>query len=148
MNASLKYLIRDYFDLPLRTALMPALLARGLGQADLVLALLRLRDQHAGPLGAACESHIATLIGHPIVRCPSCLQSYRTGPTRVVRSKDDRRITYVASANPRQPGTCAHLRWCEYKIGRTLGQLHVRGVTKRDVRCAVARGWVRVEELA
>lgn len=142
---ALKYLVRDYFELPKTIALMPAMLARRLGQADLVLCLLRLRDQHWG-MRHAFEAHITALIGHPICVGPACLQSYRTGPTRVVRSQDDRRITYVSPENPRQPNTEAHMRWCEYRVGRTLGQLYVRGVSKRDVRRAVARGWIKVEE--
>jgi hypothetical protein len=112
----------------------------------LVLCLLRLRDRHRGPIARATEPHIAALVGHPILVGPACLQSYRTGITRVVRSKDDRRITYVHPDNPRQPSTEAHLRWCEYRVGRTVGQLLVRGVTKRDVRRAVAKGWVRLED--
>lgn len=142
-----KYLIRDYFQLPRSTALMPALLDRGLGQADLVLCLLRLRDRHAA-LRPTLEEHVAQLVGHPICVGPACLRSYRVGPTRVVRSRDDRRITYVAPENPRQPNTDAHLRWCEYRVGRTIGQLLVRGVARRDVRRAIERGWVKVEEMA
>ena len=142
----IKYLVRDYFCLPRSIALMPAMLERGLGQADLVLCLLRLRDAHA-TLRRSLEDHIAQLIGHPICVGPACLRSYRTGPTRVVRSQDDRRITWVVPDNPRQHGTEAHLRWCEYRIGRTLGQLYVRGVTKRDVRRALRRGWIKLEEV-
>lgn len=144
---TLKYLVRDYFSLPRTTALMPAMLAGGLGQADLVLCLLRLRDAHAA-LRTTIEDLIADLVGHPIEYGPACLQCYRSGPTRVVRSRDDRRIVYVVPSNPRQPSTEAHLRWCEFRVGRTLGQLYVRGVSKRDVRRAVARGWIRVEEVA
>lgn len=143
----LKYLLRDYFDLPRTAALMPAMLARGLGQADLVLALLRLRDHHDG-VRKMCEAHIAVLIGHPICIGPACLQSYRTGTTRVVKSRDDRRIVFTVPDNPRQPNTGAHLRWCEYRVGRTVGQLLVRGVTKRDVRKAIAKGWIKLEEVA
>lgn len=146
-SKALKYLIRDYFALPTAIALMPALLAKGYGQADLVLCLLRLRDAHSA-LRRALEAHIAALVGHAIVSCPSCLLAYRSGPTKVVRSRDDRRITYVYADNPRQPGTEAHMRWCEYRVGRTLGQLYVRGVSKRDVRRAITNGWVKVEEAA
>lgn len=146
-NPSLKYLIRDYFALPLTQALMPALLSARLGQADLVLCLLRLRDRHRA-VAVAAELHIAALVGHAITSCPSCLLAYRTGPPRVVRSRDERRIISVAPDNPRQPGTEAHMRWCEYRVGRTLGQLYVRGVSKRDVRRAITNGWVKVEEIA
>lgn len=144
-HRDLKYLVRDYFSLPKSQALMPALLAKRLGQADLVLCLLRLRDQHWG-MRTQFESHITSLVGHPIHYGPTCLQSYRTGPTRIVRSKDERRITFVSTTNPRQPGTEAHLRWCEYRVGRTVGQLLVRGVTKRDIRKAIESGWIKVEQ--
>lgn len=143
----IKYLIRDYFALPTATALMPAMLAARLGQADLVLCLLRLRDAHRA-VAKPLELHIAALVGHPITSCPACLLAYRTGPTKVVRSRDQRRILHVVSDNPRQPGTDAHLRWCEYRVGRTLGQLYVRGVSKRDVRRAIINDWIRVEEVA
>lgn len=145
-NRSLKYLVRDYFGLPVSTALMPALLARGLGQADLVLCLLRIRDAHRG-LRITVEEHITALIGQAIRACPPCLLHYNT-PSKLTRSLDDRRLVHVAPVNPRQEGTDAHMRWCEYRVGRTLGQLYVRGVTKRDVRRAVRNGWIRVEEMA
>jgi len=148
-NPDLKYLIRDYFDLPRWQSLLPAMLARGLGQADLVLCLLRLRDRHRAAR-CACELHIAALVGRPIVLGPPCLRLWRAGPVPVHAEGRDarRRITYVVDANPRQTGTEAHLRWREYRIGRTVAQLLVRGVTKRDLRKAVRRGWVKVEEVA
>jgi hypothetical protein len=146
-NHDLKYLIRDYFDLPKHTALMPALLDAGLCQADLVLCLLHLRDQHH-TMREAIEDSITALVGHPILVGESCLLRYRiTSPRPIAtRSKDDRRITYVAPTNPRQPGTDAFMRWCEYRVGRTVSQLQTRGVTKRDIRRAARNGWIKVEE--
>jgi hypothetical protein len=143
------YLLRDYFDLPRSTSLMPALLARGLGQADLVLALLRLRDQ-ATPYSRLFRVYVELLVGHPITVGPACLLHYKTNtstPT-IIRAKDDRRLTYVAPANPRQPRTEAHMRWSLFQVGRSISQLRVRGVTKRDIRRAARRGWIRIEELA
>jgi hypothetical protein len=142
------YLLRDYFDLPRSTSLMPALLSRGLGQADLVLALLRLRDQRT-PYARIFSAYVELLVGHPIVHGPSCLlKTMDSGRSKITRSADDRRIVYVCPTNPRQPGTDAHLRWCQYQVGRTLGQLYVRGVRKRDVRRALRKSWIRVEEPA
>lgn len=141
------YLLRDYFNLRRGTALMSALLTCGLGQADLVLALLRLRDQattHRRVLG----SYIELLVGHPILVGPACLLNYRLPTTRIVRSKDERRITFVLGENPRAPATEAYLRWCEYRVGRTVGQLLVRGITKRDIRKSQRRGWIKIEENA
>jgi hypothetical protein len=143
------FLLRDYFDLPRHTTLMSCLLHKQLGQADLVLALLRLRDRRPRNhrvLGA----YIELLVGHPITVAPTCLLRYATNTShpRVVRSRDERKITFVLGTNPRAPATAAHLRWCEFRVGRSLGQLYVRGVTKRDVRKAVRKGWIKVEEVA
>lgn len=143
------FLLRDYFDLPRNQTLMASLLSKQLGQADLVLALLRLRDQRLHDrhlLGA----YIELLVGHHITVAPSCLLRYSLASPRpkAVRSRDDRRLTYVVPENPRAPATVAHLRWCEFRVGRTLGQLHVRGVTRRDIRKALRKGWIKVEEMA
>ncbi len=145
-----KLLLRDYFDLSRSMALMPSLLTRGLGQADLVLSLLHLRDQTRTEYRRIFAAYVELLVGHPIVIGPSCLLRYQVNghQPRVTRSSDDRRLIYVAPGNPRQPGTDAHLRWCEYRVGRTVGQLRIRGVTRRDVRKAVRRGWVQLEAAA
>lgn len=147
-DLSLKYLIRDYFGLPVTTALMPAMLARGLGQADLVLCLLRIRDAHRS-LRTAIEEHITALIGRAIHACPPCLQLYNQRPVNpqdATRTADDRRVTHVTLANPRQEGTDAYMRWHEFRVGRTIGQLVTRGITKRDIRRAVRNGWIKMEE--
>jgi hypothetical protein len=146
-DRSTAYLLRDYFDLRRGTTLMASLLQRGLGQADLVLALLRLRDQHRRPR-RLLDFYVTMLVGHPIQVGPSCLRDYRSATTRTVRSRDDRRITFVIPGNPRAASTEAHDRWCEFMVGRTLGQLLVRGVTKRDIRRSLRKGWIKVEELA
>ena len=127
---------------------MASLIDRGLGQADLVLALLRLRDQRTA-YSHTLRVYVELLMGHPIVVGPCCLLRYGhdTPRPRAVRSVDDRRIVHVHSTNPRQPCTPAHLRWCEYRVGRTLGQLYVRGVTRRDVRRALRMGWIKLEEM-
>src|SRR6266404_4838263 len=116
-----KYLLRDYFQLPRTQALMPALIGANLGQADLVLSLLRLRDTCRTPYARIYSCYITLLVGHPIVVGPRCLLAYRTnGHSTVTRDPAARRITYVAPANPRQPGTPAHARWPDFKVGRTL----------------------------
>lgn len=147
------YLLRDYFGLRRGATLTAALIERGLGQADLVLALLRLRDRHVGllPLRSTLlfSAYIELLVGHPITIGPRCLLLYRSNnaPPRTVRSLDERRIVSTPPTNPRQPGTGAHARWCEYRVGRTLSQLYIRGIAKRDVRRAIANKWITVEEL-
>jgi hypothetical protein len=141
----LKELIRQYFDLPAGIALTPALYQRGLGQADLVLCLLRTDHFMA-------REFVAMLIGHPIIIGPPCLLHYRTnGASPTVRHPTglmDRRITYVAPSNPRQPRTEAYLRWQDFRAGRTPRQVMTRGSTKRDVRRALRMGWIRLEEVS
>lgn len=146
-NLNLKYLLRDYFDLPRHTALMPALLKRQLGQADLVLALLRIRDNHP-TIRQAAEAHIATLVGHAITVGPSCLLQYRSNGKPTVRLDSTPRLVYVAPTNPRQPNTDAYLRWSEYKLGRSVAQLKMRGIKAKDLRIAQRAGWIRLEEVA
>lgn len=146
-DRDLRYLIRDYFALPKHQALMPALLARSLGQADLVLCLLRLRDRHAS-LRSSAEAHIAALVGHPICVGPGCLLLYRSNGPAHVRQDRTPRVTYVTPVNPRQPNTEAYLRWPEYKIGRSVAQLKMRGIRAKDLRIARERGWIRLEEVA
>lgn len=147
-DRSIKYLVRDYFALSVRQALMPALLGRGLGQADLVLCLLRLRDRHHLRM---INVYVHLLVGRPILIGEPCLLRYATnGRPTATRSPlaEDRRVIYVQPDNPRQPSTEAHGRWREFKVGRSISQLRIRGVTKRDLRRAVRRGWVRLEEAA
>lgn len=146
-DKSLKKMVCDYFDLaPRSRSLTPLLYQRGLGQADLVLALLRINHSRA-------RHYIGLLIGHPIVIAPPCLLRYnlnsnasRPSITRPV-GNDNRRITFVQDTNPRQPGTESHLRWPWFQVGRTVAQLRVRGVKRRDIRKAADFGWIRLEEV-
>jgi hypothetical protein len=146
-DRALRYLIRDYFSLPKTTALMPALLARRLGQADLVLCLLRLRDGHP-VLRESAEGYIEALVGHPITYGLPCLLRYRSNGTPSVALDRSPRIAWVSPSNPRLPRTEAFLRWPEYRVGRTEAQLRSRGVTRRDFRRAIRRGWIKLEEKA
>ena len=144
MQPSLKAKVRAYFGLPADVALTPAMYQRGLGQADLVLALLRIEHWNA-------RFVIGLLVGKPITIGSPCLLHYRTnGLPTVVPSTDwdARRIASVIPDNPRQPGTDAYLRWHQYQAGRTIGQLRVRGVRRRDIRRALRQGWITLEERA
>lgn len=139
---SLRDMIKRYFNIPLGTALVPGMYQRGLGQADLVLALLRVTHWDA-------RHRICLLIGKQITVATPCLLYYRTNghPTQVPSTTyDDRKITFVVADNPRQNGTEAALRWPLFQVGRTVGQLRVRGVKKRDLRRAVRMGWIKLEE--
>ncbi len=141
-NQDLKFLIRDYFNLPRHQALMPAILKKRINHADLVLCLLHLRDTHRA-VTTPCEQHIATLMGHPITTGQPCLQRLNT--TAATRTPDDRRIISITKSNPRQPNTKPYFQWREYRVGRSIKQLMVRGITRRDLRTAVKRGWVTLE---
>lgn len=147
------FLIRDYFDLPRCHSLMASLLDKGLGQADLVLALLHLRDamHHKSDAARLTSYYIHRLVGRPILVGPSCLLMYRTNGHAPRASRpilSDRRLVWVSPTNPRQPNTEAHDRWDEFRPGRTVAQLRSRGVTRRDLRRAERLGWVRFEEQA
>lgn len=133
---ALVYRIRTYFALPPRVPLYVSLRRRGLGQADLVVCLLRLNSRYS--------VHFAErLIGKPITRAPACLLRYRTngGPPRVLRQP---RVVWVAPTNPCQRQTDLRLRFDHFQPGRTMEQLLVRGLSRRDIRTAVRRGWVQM----
>ncbi len=142
-NSVVKKLILDYFGQPNHTSLMPALLQNGLGQADLVLCLLRLRDRHHS-LRQALEIYIEMFIGRPINIGPRCLLNYnQTSKPRVSLDRSPR-ITFVHPTNPRSPNTDAYLRWPEYKLGRSVNQLRARGLKPKDIRLAKSKGWIKL----
>lgn len=132
---------------------MASLIDRRLGQADLVLSLLHIRDSaSSADRRRVLSFYVHRLVGRPILVGESCLLRYRVNghaPT-ILRTRDprDRKITWVLETNPRQPSTDAHLRWSEFRVGRSVAQLRTRGVTRRDLRRAVRKGWIRMEELA
>lgn len=146
-DRTIAYLVRDYFQLPRGVALMPALIDARLGQADLVLCLLHLYDRHHYRLTRA---YIHLLVGRPISIGPPCLLRRPLVPFATIppgpRTLLDRRITAVAPANPRRVRTAAHGRWDDFMVGRTVGQLLSRGSTRREVRRAVRRGWIVLED--
>lgn len=132
------YLVRLDLDLP-GLGMPYALNIRGLGQADLVLSLLRLDTP-------ASRRHVERILGRPIKHCPGVFLAWRVnGKPQVRRSP---RIVYVAP-NPRKPNTTAHARYdASFKVGRTIEDTLVRGARKRDIRSAQRRGWIKVEEPA
>jgi hypothetical protein len=130
-----------YFDCPLgdesTIRLSWALAKVGASQADVVLALLRMGERRFIECAEA-------LVGRRIHYCPPCLRP----PAYVDRgdppTPDQRRITFV-SKNPRLPTTGAFYRFKIFRPGMTIGQFMVRGGQRRDVRAAIKRGWIRVE---
>lgn len=119
----------------LRLPLFTLCVNRGWSQADLVLCLLRVDTTQS--LAAASR-----LVGRPITYCPPVL--VRRLPPSALRTGDMRRVTRV-SGNPRVAKTDAHRRFAEIRPGRTIAQLISRGVTRRDIREALRRKWMRLE---
>jgi hypothetical protein len=128
--------LRGYFHSP-GTTITATINDHNLGQADLVLALLR------GPptLHAAAEA----LVGRPIVRLPPVMpKPLPKLPPPPETPLADRRKVLAVAPNPRLPTTPAFHRYREVRVGRTVAQLLRRGVTRKDVREAVRNGWVRL----
>ena len=133
-----------YFDLrPVREkGWLPSisLAEMGIGQADVVLALLRSNEK-------LFLMEAERLVGSRILRCPPCLRplapSHRNDLSH--RFGDDRRITKVIPSNPRHKGWNCHYRFEIFKAGMTISQFLTRGGTRRDVRQALRRGWIQLE---
>ncbi len=148
-DTNLKYLVRDYFNLPARKNLLSAMLDSGLDHADLVLGLLHLRDRHhPQPVAVAAGAFIERLVGHPIAYGTPCLAGYRCGPATHAKLDRSPRLVWVTPTNPRHPGTTAYQRWPEYRVGRSVAQLRIRGVKPKDLRIAQRNGWIKLEEVA
>lgn len=107
----------------------------GASQADLALTLIRLRRTAAA----------SALIGRRVPTvCPPAL---REAPQRRMAADEEDdlldRVIVSVEPNPRLPTTPAWHRYREFRVGRTLRSCLTRGVTRRDVRGAVRRGWIR-----
>lgn len=126
-----------YFSIALCGRLLSERLAENaLGQADCVLALLRLDRM----------MEVEWLLGRRIVHCPAAHKPafLPSGSDLEVRSGDDRRIARVG-VNTALPTTGKFYRWRIFRPGMTVGQAIVRGVTRRDVRLALRRGMIVLE---
>lgn len=107
-----------------------------LGQADVVLELLRLD----------LLPEVEALIGHPIVRLPARItRPYPTAPRRPP-GPDDIRVLTVAR-NPRLPTTPSFFRYQQFRPGVSVASLLKRGVTRKDIREARRSNWVTFEEV-
>lgn len=121
-------------------SLLRLLCEAGLGQADVVLALLRLNSLESLRLAEV-------MVGRRIRRCPPCLRVLpppKQDRGDSTRPKDERRILTVVE-NPRLPGSPAHARFTLLRPGRTVEQCLARGMTRRDFRMALDYGWVQLE---
>jgi hypothetical protein len=119
--------------------LVEVLTIRGLGQADVVLALLR------GP--ASMHRHVEALVGRPVERLPPItlrpLPPLASCPHETPAA-DRRRIAKIDRSDlpPLRPSS----RLREFRVGRTVAQLLARGVTRHEVRDAVRSGWCVLSE--
>jgi hypothetical protein len=130
--------IRLYFNVPRRVPLLDHLVTWNYGQADVVLALLRIDTP-------ASLRHAEAFMGHAIVRCPPCLLlRTRTPLPNVPRSP---RIVAVVPVNPRME-PLARLRFAEFRVGRTEEQLMARGISRRELSWAKKNRWIEVADHA
>jgi hypothetical protein len=128
--------LRHYFHVPPRVPLIDHLSETDHGQADVVLALLRLNTPDS-------LRFAEIMVGHAIVRCPPCL----LGRNRQAPRRPQWIITQVARDNPRvEP--LARLRFNEFRVGRTEEQLLARGILRREISWLKKRGWITVEHRA
>lgn len=127
--------LRSHFHLSCRLALHDALHAAGLGQADVVLALL-----HAG-------RHDAVQLFTRYTVCPAQPSPVRNLPLpRRERGPDDRLIHRLSASNPLTIPS-ARERWDIMARCRTVGSYAMRvprWLALRDVREWSRAGWLRV----
>jgi hypothetical protein len=148
VRGPLRGYILDYFCLSRRSrrSLFDLCREAGLGQADLVISLVR---AHSAEADAAIER----LIGRPILRLPPQRRDYRR-PKIVSRTGDDRLVTAfsIGATTLRGgailPGSPMYDRLAVIRPGMSLLGLVARGVSRRDIRIAVRRGWLEIEEAA
>lgn len=129
-------LVRRRLGLHRTRPIIYALSARGLGQADLVLALLEINTDPALAL-------VERVVGRPLERCPcQWLRWPVNGTPRVSRP----RVRLVVDNNPRRPNTPAHARFAAaFRDGATIEQIRARGARRRDIRVALRMGWIEME---
>lgn len=125
------------FALPGSEPLYDELHAAGLGQADIVLELLRLD----------LIPEVESLIGKPIAHLPlRPIKPYPPLPRRAP-GPDDRRIKSVVR-NPRLPTTDSFQRFKNFRPGFTLGYAVKRGTTRKDIREALKNNWIELEAVS
>lgn len=132
---SLEYRVRRYFGLGSRPLIIELRQAE-LAHADIVLALLRFGTPRSRKI-------VESLMGKPITIGPACrlvwpdnrqLPLVRTQPT----------ITSVNLDITVRRRTRLHTCLPEFRVGRTLDQLRMRGVSRGDIKRAVRRGVIQL----
>lgn len=128
---ALSYRVRQYFGLGSRPLIIELRHAE-LSHADIVLCLLRINTERARTI-------IASLMGKPITIGPACRLVWpdnRQSP--IVRSQPT--VTRVNLDIVVRRRTRLHACLPEFRIGRTLDQLRMRGVSRGDIKRAVRKG--------
>lgn len=129
------FLVRRHLGLDRHRPMLYALSARNLGQADLVLALLRIGTRPAMAL-------VERVVGRPVRLCPCVWLRWPVNGRPRTRLLP--RFRLAVSNNPRRPNTPAHARFeVAVRDGFTIEQMRLRGATRRDVRRALREGWIR-----
>lgn len=136
---ALDYKVRQYFALGSRPLIIE-LPRAGLCQADLVLALVRIGTPRSRLIAGS-------LIGKPITTCPSCKLTWsynKQTPSIGVQPV----VTWVSDEVLLRRGTRLAMTFPEFRCGRTLQQLTMRGVSRGDIRRAMKRGWIKMVGVA
>jgi hypothetical protein len=130
---ALLYRVRTYFGLG-AGHLFRELRLRRLGQADIVLCLLRIGTRLA-------RRAVEALVGRPIIVAPACRFTYRVNGARPTVGRQPV-ITRVEPMPVLRKSTRIAECYKEFRVGRTRDQLLARGVSRGDIARAVRRGWI------
>jgi len=131
-----------------RTPLYTVLTASLVMHIHVVMACLRLNTKRTLDLATA-------LVGRPINVCKPDLARARLSPflaAAAAKTVDQRRVLAIkprpgtGDTERRLLSTDLYRRLGLIRVGMTVEQLMVRGVTRRDLRLARARGWLKIEE--
>lgn len=132
---ALEYKLRRYFALDSSPLIVSCTRAR-LSQVDLVLALMRINTPRSRVI-------TSSLIGRPITIGPACRLSWSYNKQDPSISTQPV-VTWVDNTVLLRRGTRLALTYPEFKCGRTLDQLTMRGVSRSDIRRAMKRGWIKM----
>ncbi len=127
----LRYFGLEFWVQEPRIKLFGILTNRGISQADLVLALLRLNHLRDAE----------RVVGKPIKVCPPCL---RPAPMKVQRMLREAKVVKILVDNP-----CigfARQKFDLYRPGMSVSQLILRGLRRRDLLKAQRWHWIQFSE--
>jgi hypothetical protein len=130
------YRVRRYFSLD-SGHLFRALRRKKLGQADLVMALMKIGTD-------AARRITECLIGRSIAIGPACLLKWSHNTERPTIGRQPV-ITRVIAHRPKIKARSRLAQvFDEFRVGRTRAQLLSRGVSRGDIRRAQKRGWIQL----